>query len=100
MKGYGDLVTTSEEYRKSAERIDEIMQECAAFSEEIGKDIEDIKEHTDNVNTVVEEAAQGVTLATEKTLDMSDHLAHIGEEADSSKEMTNELFNEVNHFKL
>lgn len=100
MKGYGDLVTTSEEYRKSAERIDEIMQECSAFSVEIKKDIDDIKDHTDNVNTVVEEAAQGVTLATEKTLDMSDHLGRIGEEADSSKEMTNELFNEVNHFKL
>lgn len=100
MKGYGDLVNTSEEYRKSAERIDEIMRQCAEISVEIRKDIEDIKEHTDNVNTVVEEAAQGVTLATEKTLDMSDHLGRIGEEADSSKEMTNELFDEVNHFKL
>ena len=100
MKGYGDLVDTSEEYRKSAERIDEIMQECAAFSVEIKKDIDDIKEHTDNVNTVVEEAASGVIHATEKTLDMSEHLGRIGEEANSSKDMTNELFNEVNHFKL
>lgn len=100
MKGYGDLVDTSEEYKKSAERIDEIMQECAAFSDKIKKDIEDIRENTDNVNTVVEEAAQGVALATERTLDMSEHLGRIGEEADSSKEMTNELFAEVNHFKL
>lgn len=100
MKGYGDLVDTSEEYKKSAERIDEIMQECASFSVEIKKDIDDIKENTDNVNSVVEEATQGVILATEKTLDMSEHLGRIGEEADSSKEMTNELFDEVNHFKL
>ena len=100
MKGYGDLVNTSDEYRKSAERIDEIMQECAEFSAKISKDIEDVKEHTDSVNTVVEEAARGVNLATEKTLDMSVHLGHIGEEADSSKEMTNELLDEVNHFKL
>lgn len=100
MKGYGDLVDTSEDYKRSAERIDDIMRQCAEFSDKIRNDIDDIKDHTDNVNTVVEEAAQGVTLATEKTLDMSDHLGRIGEEADSSKEMTNELFDEVNHFKL
>lgn len=100
MKGYGDLVDTSGEYKRSAERIDEIMQECAAFSAEIKKDIDNIKEHTDNVNAVVEEAAQGVTLATERTFDMSEHLGRIGEEADTSKSMTDELFEEVNHFKL
>ncbi|MBE5922932.1 MAG: hypothetical protein E7271_00500 [Lachnospiraceae bacterium] len=100
MKGYGDLVETSEAYKKSAERIDEIMRECALFSTEIKKDMDDIREHTDNVNTVVEEAAQGVAVATEKTLDMSEHLKRIGAEADSSKDMTDVLFDEINHFKL
>ncbi len=100
MKGYDDLVATSDSYQKSAVHIDQVMQECYSLSEEIRQNIEEIREHIQSVNLAMEEAAEGVVQATDKTLDMSEHLGHIGEEADSSKSMTDELFTEVNHFKV
>lgn len=100
MKGYDNLVETSKEYQKSAEHIDGIMQECYVLSEKIQQNIEDISGNIQTVNIAVEEASKGVVQAAEKTVDMSEHLSHIGVEADSSKNMTEELFKEVNHFKV
>lgn len=100
MKGYDDLVETSKEYQRSAEHIDEVMQECYTLSEKIRENIEDISGNIQTVNVAVEEASKGVVQAAERTVDMSEHLSHIGVETDSSKNMTEELFKEVNHFKL
>ncbi|MBR4759103.1 MAG: methyl-accepting chemotaxis protein, partial [Lachnospiraceae bacterium] len=100
MKGYGDLVETSGEYRSSAEQIDAIMQEMAQISKKLSGDIAKIGDVTNTVNQAVTESASGVEQANEKTQDLALHLSSIGQQTEASRSMTDELFGEVNHFKL
>ncbi|MCR4897437.1 MAG: hypothetical protein K5891_11755 [Lachnospiraceae bacterium] len=98
--GYGNLVDTSHEYRESADRMSEMMERFSLLCSQMRKDIDEISTHISDVNTSVCDAAEGVSEATEKTLDMSEHLGKIGEEAQSSRSTTDELFSEVGKFKL
>ncbi len=100
MKGYGDLVETSGEYRSSAEQIDAIMQEMAQISRKLSGDIAKIGDVTNTVNQAVSDSAAGVGQANEKTKDLAIHLSNIGQQTEASRSMTDELFGEVNHFKL
>ncbi len=100
MKGYDELVVTSDSYKNSAVKIDEIMQECYRLSQDIQQNIDDINENTSAVTIAMDEATNGLVQATDKTIDMTEHLAHIGEEAESCQKMTEDLFAEVHHFKL
>lgn len=100
MKGYDELVVTSDSYKNSAVKIDEIMQECYRLSQDIQQNIDDINENTGAVTIAMDEATNGLVQATDKTIDMTEHLAHIGEEAESCQKMTEDLFAEVHHFKL
>ncbi len=100
MKGYGDLVETSGDYRSSAEQIDAIMQEMAQISRKLSGDIAKIGDVTNTVNQAVSDSAAGVGQANEKTRDLAIHLSNIGQQTEASRSMTDELFGEVNHFKL
>ncbi|MCR5338606.1 MAG: hypothetical protein K6E75_08610 [Lachnospiraceae bacterium] len=100
MKGYGDLVETSGEYRSSAEQIDAIMQEMSQISKKLSGDIAKIGDVTNTVNQAVSDSAAGVGQANEKTRDLAIHLSNIGQQTEASRSMTDELFGEVSHFKL
>ncbi len=100
MKGYGDLVETSGDYRSSAEQIDAIMQEMAQISRKLSGDIAKIGDVTNTVNQAVSDSAAGVGQANEKTRDLAIHLSNIGQQTEASRSMTDELFGEVSHFKL
>lgn len=100
MKGYDGLVGCGASYRESADRMNDIMKQCHDISSTIKQSIDEIGGYTRTVNGVVSDAAKGVAQAADRTFDMSESLKLIGEEADSSKDITDELFTEVNHFKL
>ncbi|MBO4337365.1 MAG: methyl-accepting chemotaxis protein, partial [Lachnospiraceae bacterium] len=100
LKGYDDLVKTSDEYKDSAESIDSIMKNCTDVSNRLSLAIDKLNEFTDAVNTAVTQSAAGVSQASERTSDLAMHLSNIGDQTEASRGMTDELFGEVNHFKL
>jgi methyl-accepting chemotaxis protein len=100
MEGFDDRVKVSEEYQQSAERIDEMMERFASASSRVQANIDQIKESTGSVNVAVEEAAKDVTRTAERTVEMSDNMSRIDEDAASSSEISNGLKAEVGKFRL
>ena len=98
--GFQNLVKTSEEYNSSAERISEMMERFAYASEQIQTNIDHIRESTNNVNTAVEDAANGVSKTAERSIEMSNNMTRIDEDAMASSEISNGLKSEVGKFKL
>ena len=98
--GFQNLVKTSEEYNSSAERISEMMERFAYASEQIQTNIDHIRESTNNVNTAVEDAANGVSKTAERSVEMSNNMTRIDEDAMASSEISNGLKAEVGKFKL
>ena len=100
MKGYGDLVDTSEKYRESADRMDQMMRDVYAIAGRMKDDIGRIREYTDAIDKVASDSSDEISHAAENMTDMSEHLSDIGAQTNSSSEMTDALFAEVNRFKL
>ena len=100
LEGFSNLVNISEEYIKSAERISEMMERFSDATSQIQSNIDSIQKSTDSVNAAVENAADGVTRTAERTVEMTNNMTRIDEEALSSSEISNELEAEVGKFKL
>ena len=100
MEGFTNLVNTSEEYQQSAERIAEMMERFAVLSGQIQNNIDRIRESTDSVNMAVEDAADGVSRTAERSVEMSNNMTRIDEEALASSEISSGLKAEVGKFKL
>ena len=100
MKGYRDLVEVSDIFEERAERMDEIMKEFAEIGEKVRGNSEEILRFTNSVNESTSEAAKGVGSATEKSMNLATNLNKVDAEVKHSKELTEQLFEEVNHFKV
>ena len=100
MNGYNELVETSTDYEHTAEKFDKMMTDFEELSNSVSQNIERIKKATETVAKTVEGTAESVVNATEKSVDMSKSLKEIGGEADSSNDISNALFDEVNKFKI
>ena len=100
MGGFEELVRISDEYRESAEHIDEMMGRFAEASETIRTNIDSIKESTGAVNIAVEETAKGVVRTAEQSVEMTDNMGRIDSDALSSSEISSALYAEVGKFKL
>lgn len=99
-KGYGELVKTSEAYRKSAEHIDEIMEQCTKLSDSVKQSVGEAMRYTVAVNTSASEAANAVSGATQRTVDMRGRLVRVEEETGEGRECSGRLTKEVSNFKL
>ena len=100
MEGFDDLVRISDEYKGSAEKIDEMMVRFSEAFEQIRNNIDSIKMSTDAVNTAVEDAANGVSETAERSIEMTNNMSRIDESAVSSSGIAGELSEEVGKFKL
>ncbi|MBR4514586.1 MAG: HAMP domain-containing protein [Lachnospiraceae bacterium] len=100
MKGYGDLVDTSDRYRESAEKVDAMMTDVYDISNGIKADIDRIREYTNAIDKAAEDSTGEIQRAAASVTDMSAHLNDIGVETSESREMTDALFAEVGRFKL
>ncbi|MCR5357912.1 MAG: hypothetical protein K6E63_10980 [Lachnospiraceae bacterium] len=100
LEGFEGLVKISEEYLNSAERIADMMERFAEASEQVRANIDRIRESTDSVNLAVEGAADGVSKTAERSVEMSNNMTRIDEEALASSEISNGLKAEVGKFKL
>ena len=100
LESLSNLVNTSEEYKNSAEKISEMMVNFAKISDSIQVNIDRIRESAETVNSVVEEAANGLADNAERSIEMTDNISRIDEEATASSEISGELSAEVGKFKL
>ena len=100
MAGFTELVNTSGDYMQSAERITEMMERVAGATERIRTNINGIQTSTDSVNTSVEGVASVVSKTAERSLEMSNNISKIDEDASASNDISTELKNEVGKFRL
>ena len=77
-----------------------MMERFSDITERIQTNISSIKESADAVNRAVEEAANGVADNAERSVEMSDNISRIDEEASASSEISGELNARVSQFKL
>lgn len=100
IEGFDKLVKISDDYLNSAERIDEMMERFAEASEQIQSNVNLIQESTGSINVAVEDAAKNVLSTAEKSVEMSENMLKIDEDASASSELSGKLRTEVGKFKL
>lgn len=100
MGGYEKLLKTSESYQSDVGRMNQLMLEFAADSEQLKISMDHIREAVEAVKNAVGESAVGVTNVTEKSVDLTASVGDIGAEANSNMDIAGQLSQEVNKFKL
>ena len=98
--GFDKLVKISDDYLNSAEKIDEMMERFAEASEQIQSNVNLIQESTGSINSAVEDATKHVQSTAEKSVEMSENMLKIDEDASASSELSGKLRTEVGKFKL
>jgi methyl-accepting chemotaxis protein len=96
---YDKLVDVANQYYDDADKLDSMMDVIDNKSGELEENIANINEGIDGINTAVDESAQGVTMVADNTSQLVDMLGNIRLDAESNKEISDELSNEVSMFK-
>ncbi|MDE6566845.1 MAG: methyl-accepting chemotaxis protein, partial [Lachnospiraceae bacterium] len=100
VNGYGELLATSEDYRKDAENIHEMMDRLSHDTETIKQVMDTIRENISEVNIAVEESTKGVVDVSDNTTEFSNNILDIEQKADVNKNVAAQLEAEVGRFKL
>lgn len=100
MNGYGNLISTSEEYQRDAADIHTMMQQFATDSAKIEGAINQIKEVVQTVSIAAEETAKGVTNIAEATTDITGNMGGIQEKADYNMHIARRLERQMEKFQL
>lgn len=100
MKGYSDLVKTSEEYNEDSGKINEMMQVFSDQSQQLQNNMDQIRQVMEAVNHSVEESALGVSRISEMSASINDNVKDIEGLADTNMDIANMLDIEVNKFRL
>lgn len=100
MKGYEQLLVTTDHYQSDVGHMNQMMKQFAKESSEIRNHMDNIKEAVVSVNIAVEESAQGVTDVTEMSVQLIQSIGDIGNEANANMNVSDRLSDEVNKFKL
>ena len=96
---YDKFVGMANTYHEDADRMDEILQNFYANAEKLRGTMAQMAEGIDGINIAVDESAQGVTSAAQSTGALVEALSHIKTEADTNREISEDLQGEVNRFK-
>ena len=100
MAGYDKLLETSESYRDDVASTGVVMQEFTTASEQLRRNIDDIKEAISAVNIAVEESTKGIVNVTVSSSEIIEAVGVIDDEANGNKEVAEDLDKEVGKFKL
>ncbi len=99
-EGFKGLLNMSEIYSKDASSMNDMMVQFSATSQMLSETMENIRESVAAVNIAVEESAQGITEVTQASVELSNSVGSIQEEANGNNDVAGELSNEVGKFKL
>ena len=100
MSGYENLVNTSGNYKDDAGSLYDMMNEFLQTANDLQKNMDSIREAVDAINIAVEESAKGVTNVSEMSVNLTDIVNSISEEARGNQEIAGHLNNEVGKFKI
>ena len=96
---YDKFVDMANSYHNDADHMDEILQGFYSNASKLAETMAQMTEGIDGINIAVDESAQGVTMAAQSTAQLVDALVNIKSEADSNREISEELQGEVKRFK-
>lgn len=100
MKGYSDLVHTSEEYFQESGKINSMMMEFRGQAQQLQSNMDQIRQVMEAVSHSVEESASGVSRISEMSSSINENVADIEGQADTNMDIANRLDIEVNKFRL
>lgn len=100
LKGYSDLVQTSEHYTEETGKINDMMQRFGEQAQQLQNNMDRIRQVMDAVNASVEESAHGVVRISEMSTSINDNVKDIEGQADTNMDIANMLDIEVNKFRL
>ncbi len=100
IQGYEKLLETSESYQHNVGDMHGMMQQFAAESERLKRNMNAIKDSLNGVKTTVGECAIGIMSVTETAVELTGNLVDIGKEAENNLEIVDQLNAEVGKFKL
>lgn len=100
MKGYSDLVKTSEEYNEESGKINDMMQIFSDQAQQLQNNMDQIRQVMESVNHSVEESALGVSRISAMSASINDNVKDIEALADTNMDIANMLDMEVNKFRL
>lgn len=96
---YDKLVDVANQYYADADQLDGMMDVIDDKSAELEDNITNINEGIDGINSAVDESAQGVTMVADNASQLVEMLGNIRNDAESNREISDELSNEVAQFK-
>ena len=100
MKGYSDLVKTSEEYNEESGKINQMMQEFSNEAQQLQNNMDQIRQLMEAANQSVEESAHGVGRISDMSSSINDNVKNIEGLANTNMDIANMLDAEVNKFRL
>lgn len=100
LKGYSDLVKTSEEYYEESGKVNDMMMEFRAQAQQLQSNMDHIRQVMDAVSQSVEESTSGVSRISEMSSSINENVTDIEGQADSNMDIANQLDIEVNKFRL
>ena len=100
MKGYSDLVHTSEEYFQESGKINSMMMEFRGQAQQLQSNMDQIRQVMEAVSHSVEESTCGVSRISEMSSSINENVADIEGQADTNMDIANRLDIEVNKFRL
>ena len=100
MKGYDNLMTTSEDYKNDVANMGEIMAKFCTSAEHIETAMDSVRESMDAINVAIEESTIGITNITSTTVDLTSDMSDIQQEMITNDTVAESLIGEVSKFKL
>lgn len=99
MKDYDGFVEVVEQYEKDADNVNEILAEFAQKTTEINGNIQSMNGGLNNIAAAVDESAKDITMAAETTAGLVGAINLIQQEAETNKDISENLNAEVGRFK-
>lgn len=100
MKGYDNLMQTSEDYQADVANMGEIMAMFCKSAEHIEEAMNSVQESMDSINLAIEESTIGITNMTSTTVDLTSDMGDIQQEMVANDAVADSLIGEVSKFKL
>ncbi len=99
-KGYEKLLDTSTSYQQDVDKMSIMMRDFEEQSVLLRENMDRINEAISAVNIAVEESAKGVVSVAEESVDLTEVISDVDAQASSNMEISKQLNDEVNKFKL
>ena len=99
LSDYDKLVDVANQYYADADKLDNMMDNIDDKSVELEDSITNINEGLDGINAAVDESTQGISDVADSAVQLVQLLGDIKADAESNREISDELSNEVSQFK-